>query len=82
MSFWRIFDRFAVTDKGGIINKVSEGTYVSSDGKVFTQTGSVISGSDGSLFSIIDGSGMDERNTIGQMAIKTSTGFGDEDDKW
>ena len=81
MSFWRIFDRFAVTDKDDVINKVSSGTYVATDGTVFTQQGSLITGSDGSLFSMVDDSGAGERNTFGQMAIKTSNGFGDDSDE-
>lgn len=81
MSFWRIFDRFALTDKGAVINKVSTGTYLAADGTVFTQQGSQITGSDGSLLSIFDGSGVGEQNTSGQMAIKTSNGFGDDSDE-
>ena len=50
MSFWNIFGRFAVSDTGETIQKVSDTTSVSSDGTTYTKVGSTTVGSDGSVF--------------------------------
>jgi len=47
MSFWQIFDKFAVSDQGESIQKVSDTTSVSSDGTTYTRMGSTTFGSDG-----------------------------------
>ena len=40
MSFWQILGRFAVSDTGETLQKLSDTTSVLSDGSVFTQMGS------------------------------------------
>ena len=50
MSFWNIFGRFAVSDTGETIQKVSDTTSISSDGTTYTKLGSTTVGSDGSVF--------------------------------
>ena len=50
MSFWQIFGRFAVSDTGESIQKLSDTTSVSSDGTTYTKMGSTTVGSDGSVF--------------------------------
>ena len=81
MSLLRFFDLLAVSDKGDVINKVTDDTYVSPGGTVYRQTGSNITGSDGSMYSIFDGAGPGGRLVEGSMAIKTHSGFdaGDDD---
>ena len=75
MSLLKFFDWFAVSDKGDVINKVAEDTYLSPSGTVYRRTGTNITGSDGSLYSLLDGSGQDGQLGAGSMAIKTSNGF-------
>lgn len=50
MSFWQILGRFAVSDTGETLQKVSDTTSVSSDGATYTKMGSTTVGSDGSVF--------------------------------
>ena len=50
MSFWNIFGRLAVSDQGETIQKVSDSTFISSKGTVYTSTGKYTNGSDGSVF--------------------------------
>lgn len=78
MSFWNIFKDFVTTDTGKIINKVSENTFVDPNGKVFVQTGNIITGSDGSIFNVIEGIGAKDGSAPG-TAIQTIKGFGDDD---
>ena len=47
MSFWQILGRFAISDQGVTIQKVSDTTSVSSDGTTFTCMCSKTVGSDG-----------------------------------
>ena len=49
MSFWQILGRFAFSDQGETIQKVSDTTSVSSDGTTYTRLGSTTVGSDGSV---------------------------------
>ena len=79
MSFWNIFKDFVTTDTGSIINKVSENTFVDQHGKVFTQNGSIISGSDGSIFNVVPGVGSRDGSAPG-MAIRSFKGLDDDDD--
>jgi hypothetical protein len=39
MSFWQILGRFAVSDAGETLQKLSDTTSVSSDGTTYTKTG-------------------------------------------
>lgn len=45
MSFWQILGRFAVSDTGETLQKVSDTTSVSSDGTTYTKMGSTTVGS-------------------------------------
>lgn len=78
MSFWNIFKNFVTTDTGSIINKVSDNTFVDQHGKVFTQNGNIITGSDGSIFNVMSDIGSKDRSAPG-MAIRTFKGFDDDD---
>ncbi len=49
MSFWQVLGRFAFSDKGETISKVSDTTSVSFDGTTYTRMGSTTVGSDGSV---------------------------------
>ena len=50
MSFWNIFGRFATSDTGETIQKISDTTSILSDGTTYTKMGSTTVGSDGSVF--------------------------------
>ena len=93
MSFWNIFGRFAVSDTGETIQKVSDTTSISSDGTTYTKMGSTTVGSDGSVFTQMGSFSTDGSTRMGS----TSTGLGavfndrkqdhfgfddDDDDKW
>ena len=97
MSFWNIFGKFAVSDTGETIHKVSDTTSISSDGTTYSKMGSTTVGSDGSVFTQ-----MGSFSTDGSVRIvSTATGLGalfndskedrfgfdadpneDEDEKW
>jgi len=91
MSFWNIFGKFAVSDTGETIQKVSEKTSISSDGTTYTKMGSTTVGSDGSVFTQMGSFSTDGSTRMGN----TTTGLGavfnernqdhfdyDDDDKW
>ena len=50
MSFWNIFGKTAISDTGETIQKVSDSTFISSDGTVYNRMGNTTSGSDGSVY--------------------------------
>lgn len=72
MSFWQILGRFAFSDKGETIQKVSDTTSVSSDGTTYTRMGSTTFGSDGSLFTQTGSFSSDGSTRMGT----TATGLG------
>lgn len=93
MSFWNIFGKFAVSDTGETIQKVSETTSIASDGTTYTKMGTTTVGSDGSVFTQMGSFSTDGSTRMGS----TSTGLGavfndrredkfrfntDDDDKW
>ena len=72
MSFWNIFGKFAVSDTGETIQKVSDTTSISSDGTTYTKMGSTTVGSDGSVFTQMGSFSSDGSKRMGS----TSTGLG------
>ena len=50
MSLWSIFGKTAVSDTGETIQKVSNSTYISSNGTVYNTVGNTTTGSDGSVY--------------------------------
>jgi len=72
MSFWNIFGKFATSDTGESIQKVSNTTSIASDGTIYTKMGSTTVGSDGSVFTQ-----MGDFSTDGSIRIgNTATGLG------
>lgn len=71
MTFWNIFGRFAVSDKGETIQKVSETTSIASDGTTYTKMGSTTVGCDGSVFTQMGSFSTDGSTRMGS----TSTGL-------
>jgi len=93
MSFWNIFGRFAVSDTGETIQKVSDITSVSSDGTTYTKMGSSTVGSDGSVFTQMGSFSSDGSTRMGSTATGLGSVFNDrkqdrfgfnddDDDKW
>jgi len=93
MSFWNIFGKFAVSDTGETIQKVSDTTSISSDGTTFTKMGSTTVGSDGSVFTQMGSFSTDGSTRMGNTATglgsvfidssEDQSGFNtDDDDKW
>ena len=72
MSFWNIFDKFAVSDTGETIQKVSDTTSISSDGTTYTKMGSTTVSSDGVVFTQMGSFSTDGITRIGS----TATGLG------
>jgi hypothetical protein len=72
MSFWNIFGRFAVSDTGETIQKVSDNTSISSDGTTYTKMGSTTVGSDCSVFTQMGSFSSDGSTRMGS----TATGLG------
>ena len=93
MSFWNIFGKFAVSDTGETIQRVSDTTSISSDGTTYTKMGNTTIGSDGSVFTQMgdfstDGSTLMGSTATGLGAVfneRKTAKFGfdsDDDDKW
>ena len=82
MKFWNIFDSLATTDRGEVINKIDDSTFLRSDGTVYRQEGSLITGSDGSVLSVLE---MDPHASSGHAGMAVTTFEGSRsrlDDEW
>ena len=92
MSFWNIFARFAVSDTGETIQKVSDTTSIPSDGTTYTKMGRTTVGSDGSMFTQMGSFSTDGSTRMGTTATGLGAvfnhrredrfGFDKDDDKW
>ena len=80
MSFWNIFGNFAVSDKGEMIQKVSDTTSISSDGTTYTKMGSTTVGSDGSVFTEMGSFSTDGSTRLGNTATGLGAVFNDNRD--
>ena len=80
MSFWQILGRFAVSDSGETLQKVSDTTSVSSDGTTYTKMGSTTFGSDGSVFTQMGSFRPDGSTRLGSSATGLGAVFDDKDD--
>jgi hypothetical protein len=80
MSFWHILGRFAVSDKGETIQRVSDTTSVSSEGTTYTRLGSTTVGSDGSMFTQLGSFSSDGTTRIGSAATGLGAVFNKSDD--
>ncbi len=80
MSFWNIFGKFAVSDTGETIQKVSDTTSISSDGTTFTKMGSTTVGSDGSLFTQMGTISTDGSTRMGCTATGLGAVFNDRNE--
>jgi hypothetical protein len=80
MKFWNIFGSLASTDTGEVINKIDGSTYLRNDGTVYRQEGNLITGSDGSVMSVVD-TGADAGSGVPGMAVTTFGGFR-RDNEW
>ncbi len=91
MSFWNIFGKFAVSDTGETIQKVSDKTSISSNGTTYTKMGATTVGSDGSVFTQMGTFSTDGSTRMGSSATglgavfneteKNKFGFDSDDDK-
>ena len=77
MSFWQILGRFAVSDTGETLQKVSDTTSVSSDGTTYTKMGSTTVGSDGSVFTQMGSFSTDGSTRMGSTATGIGAVFND-----
>jgi hypothetical protein len=93
MSFWNIFGKFAVSDKGEMIHKISDTTSISSEGTIYTKLGSTTLGSDGSIFTEMGSFSTDGSTRMANTATGLGAVFNDSkednfgfksqhDDKW
>ena len=80
MKFWNIFGSLASTDTGEVINKIDDSTFLRNDGMVYRRDGNLITGSDGSVMSVVD-TGADASIGLPGIAVTTFGGFR-KDDKW
>lgn len=79
MKFWNIFESLAKTDTGEVINKTNDAMFLRSDGTVYRQEGNLITGSDGSVMSVVD-TGADAGSGLPGMAVTTYGGFRKDED--
>jgi hypothetical protein len=80
MKFWNIFGSLASTDTGEVINKIDDSTFLRNDGTVYRKEGNLITGSDGSVMSVVD-TGADAGSGQPGMAVTTFGGFR-RNDEW
>ena len=72
MSFWQILGKWAYSDSGESIQKVSDTTSISSEGTVYNRMGNATVGSDGSIFTQMGSFSSDGSTRMGS----TATGLG------
>lgn len=72
MSWWNIFGGTAVSDRGEVIQRMSDTTSVSSNGTTYTRLGSTTVGSDGTTFTQMGSFSTDGSTRMGSGA----TGLG------
>ena len=77
MSFWNIFGKFAVSDTGETIQKVSDTTSIASDGTIYTKMWSTTVGSDGSVFTQMGDFSTDGSTRMGSTATGLGSLFND-----
>lgn len=80
MSFWQILGRFAFSDNGETIQKVSGTTSVSNDGTTYTRMGATTVGSDGSVFTQMGNFSSDGSTRMGSTATGLGSVFNDPQD--
>jgi hypothetical protein len=80
MSFWQILNRLVVSNEGQTIQRVSDTTYVSSDGTTYTRMGATTVGSDGSTFTQIGNFSTDGSTQMGNTATGLGSVFNQQDD--
>jgi len=80
MSFWQILGRFAVSDTGETLQKVSGATSISSDGTTYTKMGSTTVGSDGSVFTQMGSFSTDGSTRLGSSATGLGAVFNNASD--
>ena len=80
MSFWNIFGKFAVSDTGETIQKVSDTTSISSDGTTYTKMGSTTVGSDGPVFTQMGSFSTDGSTRMGSAATGLGSVLNDRKD--
>ncbi len=79
MKFWNIFGSLASTDTGEVINKMDDSTFLRNDGTTYRQEGKLITGSDGSVMSVVD-TGADAGSGLSGMAVTTFGGIRTSDE--
>jgi hypothetical protein len=81
MSFWQILGKWAYSDSGESIQKVSDTTSISSDGTVYNRMGNTTVGSDGSVFTQMGSFSSDGSTKMGSTATGLGAVFNrDQDD--
>ncbi len=79
MSIWQIFGKYATSDHGETIHRVSDTTSVSSDGTTYTRMGSITVGSDGSTFTQMGSFSSDGSKRMGSSATGLGAVFNKQD---
>lgn len=79
MKFWNIFGSLASTDTGEVINKMDDSKFLRNDGTTYRQEGKLITGSDGSVMSVVD-TGADAGSGLSGMAVTTFGGIRTSDE--
>ena len=83
MSFWQILGKWAYSDSGESIQKVSDTTSISSDGTVYNRMGNTTVGSDGSVFTQMGSFSSDGSTRMGSSATGLGAVFNkDEEDRF
>ena len=83
MSFWQILGKWAYSDSGKSIQKVSDTTSISSEGTVYSRMGNTTVGSDGSVFTQMGSFSSDGSTRMGSTATGLGAVFNqDEDDRF
>ena len=80
MSFWQLMGKFAFSDGGETIQKISDTTSVSSTGVTYTRVGMTTVGSDGSSYTQVGNFSSDGSTRIGASVTGLGAVFNNNDD--
>jgi hypothetical protein len=82
MTFWQILGQWAYSDSGESIQKVSDTTFISSEGMVYNRMGDTTVGSDGSVFTQMGSFSSDGSTRMGSTATGLGAVFNKDEENW
>jgi hypothetical protein len=82
MTLWQFLGQWAYSDSGESIQKMSDTTFISSEGMVYNRMGDTTVGSDGSVFTQMGSFSSDGSTRMGSTATGLGAVFNKDEENW